>query len=62
MVETGQGGVGGDCSGLRARGSRVCSKATGRTQVITGPGRGEVMGTGGLQRAEGRGHGSASRC
>lgn len=62
MVETGQGGVGGDCSGLRARGSRVCSKATGRTQVITGPGRGEVMGTGGLQRAEGQGHGSASRC
>lgn len=29
VVETGQGGMGGDCSRLRARGSRVCSKATG---------------------------------
>lgn len=42
-----------------ARGSCVYSKVTGRTQVTTGPGRGDIVGAGGvLQRGEGLGHGS----
>lgn len=48
-VEKGWGvGDGGHCRRLRPGDSRVYSKVTGRTQVTMGPGRGEVVGSGGV--------------